>query len=282
MAWYYDSPYPEYVSAAERRANAKAMIEELKREENLTLDPVELTGSKIASTFWGKAWCENLVSYGDYASRLPRGRSYVRNGAVIDLQISAGKLNARVLGTELYDVEIAITALDPKKWKALVGRCHGQIDSVVELLKGKLPKGVLEAFTEQGQGLFPAPREIKLSCSCPDSARMCKHVAATLYGVGARLDTRPELFFTLRQVKQEDLISKLSESTVAAPKPKAKKALAGADLSAIFGIELAAEPAKKKKTVVAAPAGRPPLRPSEVEAPRPKRKPARSRTRRTL
>ncbi len=248
MAFWGYGDYPQYKSVAQRQAEARAKIRQLTEGKKLKLDPVTISGSRIVSTFWGKAWCDNLVAYQDYASRLPRGRSYVRSGSVIDLQIAPGRLDARVMGSSLYDVGISIQPLNAARWSKVVSRCHGQIASLVELLKGNLPKSVLELLTEPGHGLFPEPGEIAFSCSCPDSAAMCKHIAATLYGVGARLDSRPELFFTLRQVKQEDLLAKLGESAAAPVKKKAPKALAGADLSAMFGIDLGGgAPAAPKK-----------------------------------
>jgi uncharacterized Zn finger protein len=93
--------------------------------------------------------------------------------------------------------------------------CAGKFDSLPDLLAGKFPKALDEVFTAQGKGLFPSPDEIHLGCSCPDWAVMCKHVAATLYGIGARLDEDPGLFFALRKVKMEDLVSEAVTETTA-------------------------------------------------------------------
>ena len=151
-------------------------------------DPNTIEGRTIASTFWGKAWCENLERYSDYANRLPRGRTYVRNGSVVDLALLPGKVAARVSGSRLYTVTIEVTPLAKARWKALCKDCAGAIDSVVELLQGRFAKGVMERLCHAKTGLFPAPAEIRFACTCPDWASMCKHVAASLYGVGARLD----------------------------------------------------------------------------------------------
>src|SRR4051812_24365549 len=175
-----------YVPVAERRRKAEREMERL-RKKGHPIAPVTIEGRTIARTFWGKAWCDNLESYSDYENRLPRGRTYVRNGSVVDLQIEPGKVRALVSGSEIYEVSIDIDPLPARQWAAIKSRCAGQIGSLVELLQGKLSKGVIEIVTDHDGGLFPRPREIHMSCSCPDWAGMCKHIAAVLYGVGARL-----------------------------------------------------------------------------------------------
>ena len=227
------------------------------------------------ATFWGKAWCDNLESYSDYANRLPRGRTYVRNGSVIDLRITDGKVEALVQGSDLYKIAIGFRALTPKRWKQFKGRCAGKITNLLDLLQGRLSKDILTDLTAHGTGLFPAPTEIKLECSCPDWADMCKHVAAVLYGVGARLDENPELFFTLRGVDMGQLITAAS-ATATAPIAGATapdKALAGADLSEIFGVEI--ERATPAIPEVTAPATAPKKRsPKKTKLTRPVRLPA--------
>src|SRR5665213_273756 len=89
-----------YVPVAERRAKAARELAKLAKKHGQASSPVRLDGRKIASTFWGKAWCDNLEAYSDYANRLPRGRTYLRNGSVIDLRIEPGKVQALVCGSE--------------------------------------------------------------------------------------------------------------------------------------------------------------------------------------
>jgi hypothetical protein len=242
MSWYSFAPY---VSVAQRRAKAKRELAALEKKTGHKPDPVVIDGRKIAATFWGKAWCDNLESYGDFASRLPRGRSYVRNGSVCDLAVEPGKVSARVCGSELYRVTVTVKPLAAGAWAAVKRACAGQIGSLVELLKGRLSEQVMKVVTGRPDGLFPAPREIDMSCSCPDYATMCKHVAATLYGIGARLDRQPELLFTLRGVDHLDLIAEAGRAPAAAGGAggggSGKKRLAAGDLSDVFGIEL--EPA---------------------------------------
>jgi uncharacterized Zn finger protein len=233
--------FPRYVSVAERRAKALKQARKLEKRGR-TLDAVTVTGQRIASSFWGKAWCKNLESYMDFSNRLPRGRTYLRSGAVVDLRIGAGQIDALVAGSSLYEVSVRIEKLARRRWTAVIKRCAGHIDSVVGLLQGRLSDAVLEALVDRRAGLFPAPKEIDFTCSCPDSAFLCKHIAAVLYGVGARLDKKPELFFTLRSVALEELVTK-SALHRAAP---AKEALDGDSLEGIFGIELDRRPRRQK------------------------------------
>ena len=240
MAFYYG--WRPYVSVAERRRKAAREVEKLKKKGR-AFAPIAIEGRTIAKTFWGKSWCENLEGYSDYANRLPRGRTYVRNGSVVDLQIKAGSIKALVSGSELYEVTLKVAPVGGQRWKAICEECAGAIDSLVELLQGRFSKGVMERICRQSQGLFPSPAEIKLACSCPDGAYMCKHLAAVLYGVGARLDSEPELLFTLRDVDHLELIGQAvsADNLDAALGGEAGDALQGEDLGAVFGIELSDE-----------------------------------------
>ena len=209
-----------------------------------------IDGRAIARTFWGKAWCDNLERYSDFANRLPRGRTYVRNGSVVDLQVGPGSVTALVSGSTMYDVKVTVGAVTRGGWTAICKDCSGAIDSLVELLQGRFSSGVMTRLCAEKTGLFPSPKDILFTCSCPDWASMCKHVAAVLYGIGARLDHQPELLFTLRKVDQQDLIVNAGSDLSKKRKgPAAAKVLASDDLSEMFGIELA--PAIPRKRTVA-------------------------------
>ena len=235
----YYSYYPPYVPVAERRRQTEQRIAKLKKK-GVSLSPVVIEGRAIATTFWGKAWCSNMESYSDYENRLPRGRMYARNGSVIDLKITAGEVQAQVMGSSLYTTSVKVTALPPERWQAISQDCAGTIDSLVELLQGRLSKSVMERMCRQNEGLFPAPREIKFDCSCPDGAYMCKHVAAVLYGVGARLDQQPELLFTLRRVDAQELVAQASSGLPLGRKGTGKaKVLDDASLAGVFGLDMA-------------------------------------------
>ncbi len=227
-----------YVPVAQRRRKAeKAIVKMMKKGQKVS--PVNLQGRVLAKTFWGKAWCDHLESFSDYENRLPRGRSYVRNGSVVHLELNQGKIDALVQGSSLYKIKIDIKSLDLRKWKAILKHCSGQIDSVIELLQGKFSSGVMKIITNKHNGLFPGPKEISLNCSCPDWADMCKHVAAVLYGVGHRLDQEPELLFKLRKVDHLELMNKTSLKVPVSRSTKSK-VIKNQDLSKIFGIDIAA------------------------------------------
>ncbi|MBZ0235378.1 MAG: SWIM zinc finger family protein, partial [Deltaproteobacteria bacterium] len=206
------------------------------------LAPIVIEGKKIATTFWGKAWCDNIERYRDFAYRLERGRSYVRSGSVIDLAITPGRVKAKVLGSELYDVAVELAAVTPASWRAIQRDCAGSIGSLVDLLAGTLSEAVMARLCAERTGLFPTPAEIAIDCSCPDYASMCKHVAAVMYGVGARLDRAPDLLFTLRKVSADELVASVAADAPRARRaPKSARVLTTDDggLSALFGIDLA-------------------------------------------
>jgi uncharacterized Zn finger protein len=245
---YYGGWRP-YVPVAERRRKAASEMEKL-RKKGLDVQPVEIEGRAIARSFWGKAWCDHMDSFGDYANRLPRGRTYVRNGSVCHLEIRQGAIEAIVSGSSLYHVDIKIGTLKPARWKALRKQCTGKIGSLVELLEGRLSDEIMRSVTDRRAGLFPQPGEISFDCDCPDWAGMCKHIAAVIYGVGARLDTRPELLFLLRGVDHGELLSAeaAAEAIVGKGTGRARRRkLAPNDLEEVFGVELDDEtPAPEK------------------------------------
>jgi uncharacterized Zn finger protein len=261
MSWWSFKPY---VSVAQRQAKAKREVEKL-RKKGQTITPVHIEGKAIATTFWGKAWCENLESYSDYDNRLPRGRSYVKNGSVCDLQVAPGVVTALVCGSELYHITVKIKPLAKETWAAVKRQCAGQIGSLVELLQGKLSKAVMEVVTRKDGGLFPAPGEIDLDCSCPDWADMCKHVAAVLYGVGARLDRQPELLFTLRKVDHLELIAQAGDAGAVGQSRPRKRVIAAGDLADVFGVELEATDGPPSAHV-ASTAKTSPMKPSPTKA----------------
>jgi uncharacterized Zn finger protein len=231
--------WPAYVSVAEKRRQAERKLAKLKKKGQ-SVAPVKIEGRTIANTFWGKSWCTNLERYSDFATRLPRGRSYVRNDCVLDLQIAKGEVVAMVAGSSLYKIKITIAPVAAARWKAICRDCAGAIDSLVELLQGRLAKGIMDRVCREGDGLFPSPGEIKLSCSCPDWADMCKHVAAALYGVGARLDEKPQLLFVLRGVDENELLANAGKDiALTRAVPSAAKILDDSDVAALFGLEMA-------------------------------------------
>lgn len=232
--------WKQYESVEERREKAAREVKRLSKTGQ-ALRPIYINSSAIAASFWGKAWCQNLENYADWANRLPRGRSYARNGSILDLQIDTGEIRALVSGSSVYQIKITIAELDPKKWATIRKDCAEHVGSLLDLMRGKLPKNVLVRFTDHKEGMFPSPKELKVACSCPDYAKVCKHVAATLYGVGHLLDSEPELFFKMRGVDQRELMAAVMQKTTQddAIGLNHKSGLEGEDLSSLFGIELA-------------------------------------------
>lgn len=250
MSWYYRDRHAEK-EEAQRRINQR-------RKKGESLEPILPAAggrTKISTTFWGQAWCRHLESFSDYENRLPRGRSYLRSGSVLDLTIAEGSVSATVAGSHLYETQVTITALPKKDWKQLVAHCSGHVGSMLDLLGGKLGDDTLRLLTDRENGIFPKPRQMRFSCSCPDWADMCKHVAAVLYGVAVRLDQDPSLLFVLRGVDSADLLGEAAASSMQdlADAAGAGAELGDADLSALFGIDLGDEDSSVSTPVAATP-----------------------------
>ena len=241
-----------YVPVAERRKKTEKAIAKMQKK-GVTLTPVIGGRGAIAKTFWGKAWCDNLERYSDYANRLPRGRAYIRNGSVIDLKVAEGAIQAQVMGSRLYQVAVKVAAVPASQWQAISADCAGSIATLVELLQGRLSKAVMERICMPKTGLFPAPKEISFTCSCPDWASMCKHVAAVFYGIGVRLDNQPDLLFNLRRVDAKDLVAQAGAGLPKNKKsPIPAKVLDASLLKDVFGIEMveATPPVVRDKLIV--------------------------------
>ena len=239
--------FPEYETVAEKKAMAAKKLEQL-RKKKPSIAPVVIEGNTLARTWWGKSWNRNLERYADYSNRIGRGKSYVRHGAVLDLKIEGGQATALVQGTRVkpYEVVIRIAPITKTNWDRIRKQCQGELRSLSDLLDGKFPKELGDIFLAEGKGLFPTPKEISFSCSCPDWASMCKHVAAALYGIGTRLDENPLLFFTLRQADTNELVARaVQEKTgdlLARAGKKSSRVIDDADLSGLFGIDMDAKP----------------------------------------
>jgi uncharacterized Zn finger protein len=239
--------YPKYVSVGQKMAKAEKKLKQL-RKKMPDIHPVNLTGNSLARTWWAKSWNDNLERYADYDNRIGRGRSYLRHGAVLDLKITPGKVTALVMGTAAnpYEITITIQPVSASHWQTIKKQCQGHLKSLQDLLAGKFPKTLAEIFFTQEQGLFPTPKAIRFHCSCPDSAFMCKHVAAALYGIGARFDEDPSLFFRLRGVDSGDLIADVvqgsTDELLNKTRKKTAKVIDDADLADLFGIDMDLKP----------------------------------------
>lgn len=252
MSWYHES---RRLTMSELRAKAERTARKTKpgkasKSGASVRAPVRIEGRTIARSFWGRAWCTHIESYSDYYNRLGRGRSYLSAGAVLDLQVGVGVVTAEVQGSSLYRQTIDVEVLGPKPRRALVQLAAGKIDSLVALLRGQIPPALISAMTDRAHGVFPSSRQIRMRCSCPDAATLCKHLAAVLYGIGARLDGSPELLFRLRGLAVEELVQS-GASALVVPDIDPESRATG-DLATIFGIDLV-----DTLTVTASPAARP-------------------------
>ena len=240
---YYSSGYKKHVTVGELKLKRdKSLLKLTKKKNSPEIQPVIIEGSKIAKSWWGKSWNDNLERYSDYENRIGRGKSYLKNGMVLDLKIKECEVEALVQGTRVkpYEVKVHIEPLKKKTWQSIVKDCQGKIESLEELIEGKFPKELSQLLTAKGTGLFPSPDEIGFTCSCPDWASMCKHVAAVLYGIGSRIDNSPELLFILRDAKIDELISEAveekSKELLKKSRKKTSRAIADEDISDIFNI----------------------------------------------
>ena len=282
MRYGYGMSWAPYVSVGQKLAKAQKYAAQQAKKQKRAPSPVKISGRKIATSFWGNAWCDNLAAYSDFSNRLPRGATYVRNGSVVDLVIGKGSVQAIVAGSETYKVNVSITPLSKPTWNKIKKDCSASIDSLIDLLGGKLSNGVMKRLTEKRDGCFPTPKEIKMQCSCPDYSYCCKHIAAVMYGIGNRLDSQPELLFQLRGVDHLELVSHaVSEENLERELDASTSSdLAGQDLGAMFGIELDGstavssgkpKPRSKAKPVVAnrtgTKAGKPTVKPKRGVAP---------------
>ncbi|WP_294374419.1 hypothetical protein [uncultured Clostridium sp.] len=233
--------YYQYETTEDKKEKAEKSLKKL-RKKNPNISPVIIKGNKIAQSWWGSAWNKNLEKYADLKNRMGRGKNYVKNGLVLDLQIKTGEIDGIVQGSgsNYYEVNIKIDKLKKSKWKNIMEFCNHKIDTLETLIEGKFPKEFQEIFNKSEYGLFPHPKEIHFKCNCPDSARVCKHVAAVLYGTGARIDEDPLLFFKLRDVDFQDLLKKSIEekmnSMLKNAGKKSKRVIDDNEIEDLFGL----------------------------------------------
>jgi uncharacterized Zn finger protein len=239
MSWGYSYHSYSTPSVAEQRRTAERRKKQLEKDGR-ELQPIIIEGNKIARKWWGIAWNKNLESYADFENRIGRGRSYCKNGLILDLRISEGAISANVSGSHLYNVKIIIDKLTDRHWHGIVAACAKRVENIGALVEGRFPQGLADVFMKQAGGLFPSPKEIHMSCNCPDIAMLCKHIAAVLYGIGARLDSDPLLFFKLRGVDPGELIKKSVDEKMqmllANAGKESGRVIADRDVARLFGL----------------------------------------------
>lgn len=230
----YDWDDDRYVRVAKRKESAAETAKRLEAEGEI-LTPAKAHGKAIANSFWGRSWCKAIEGWNDYESRLPAGRSLLKNGGVIDLRIEENLVTAKVVADRLYEVRIFFRKQDEERLAELKKHLTGKLTSLIDLIKGELSDEVITEICSEKYGLFPDYGELKTSCDCLDDAVMCRHAAAALYGIAPRLDDEPELFFTLRGIKAEDFFDS-AEAIRQTGEDTAEIDLE--DLSDTFGIDL--------------------------------------------
>ena len=260
MAYYGWGDFPRYVSVAERRGNGARHAALLKKQGRV-LKPVATKGRgrALATTFWGRAWCDNLAAYASLLNRLERGRTYLRGGMVIDLQVLPGAVTALVSGSDIYEIAVRIKPMPEPRWKAVVKACAGKIDSVVELLAGRFDESVMAHVCRQGTGLFPAPARDHLRVQLP--GRRARGMAlqarrrhalrrrrAPRRGPGAPVPAAPR-----RPRRPHRPRHRRPDAATGPSKRSSRRAIASDRLSTVFGIELEAAPAPRARR----PAGKP-------------------------
>lgn len=158
---------------------------------------VNVSTNLLVHTWWGKKWCENILGLADFENRLARGRNYLRKGAIKELYIEKGEINAKVKGyaDEPYAITITIDPLDVN----CANRIRQKFNHISGIKNNYIPKDCLFLY-EAETGLLPSNNEIHFSCSCPDSAIMCKHIIAVMYAIGCILDQKPLFLFDLRGI----------------------------------------------------------------------------------
>lgn len=239
---YYGRANMHYRKVDEKKQLGDAYIKRMLKK-GYDIQPVSViaTGRKVTTTWWGKAWCDNLEKYADEENRISRGKTYLKDGFVLDLHIDKGEVTAIVQGNRKkpYEVEIDIAPLSKRRIDEILTNCGKKLDSLDMLVSGQFPKDLKELFTSD-EGLFPKLSEIRFYCDCPDSAYMCKHVAAVLYGIGVRMDEDPLLFFKLRGIDVNNFIDKTIKSKVNTlldnASKKSDRIIKDSDIDKLFGL----------------------------------------------
>ena len=246
MSWYGGYGYGDYYrqpTMAELGQKARASAAQLERKGRM-LTPALVEGRTIARTWWGKAWVSNIERYADFSNRVGRGKRYVRAGCVIDLQVSKSRIEAVVQGSRKkpYEVSVYIEPMGDEAFAALLERCSTRADSLESLVAGDFPQEMKNQLTAGRDGIFPAPALVRFDCSCPDSALMCKHIAAAIMGVAPLLDANPLLLFELRGINTQDLVKRSVEqklnlmlANADAPSPRILD-VSDDELTRLFGV----------------------------------------------
>ncbi len=208
---------------------AQARLADLRADGALQLNPVHEKSRKLAKNAWGSAWMRQLAYCEQEGFSLAAGRSLLRHGCVLDVQVGRGTIDALVSGEELYEIHLKLAEPDEEKIEYLREQCGAHIDSLVALLDGKIDASVMQQLCDPEEGLLPLPYEWQMDCNCPDWNEPCPHAAAAIYAAGCLIDAEPRLLFTLRGIEPSTLCE--VPSTAAAD-------FDATDLANTFGIDI--------------------------------------------
>ena len=178
--------------------------------------------AQFSRTWWGQRFIAALEEFTDEA-RLGRGRSYASNGRIIEYTLSKGTVTAKVRGSinpyfgvykePIYKTSITIKAITSNDWAKVIRQIASRADLITKLLMNEMPDTIEDAFSGLGLHLLPhSERDFETSCSCPDWANPCKHIAGVYYLLASALDNDPFLMFELRGLSREDLHTELTRS----------------------------------------------------------------------
>jgi len=180
---------------------------------------------QFGQTWWAKRWIAVLESF-EIGARLGRGRSYARNGQVLNIKVEKGKVTAQVQGSrpKPYAIAMQVKVLAPADWRRLLDVLSGQALYTAKLLAGEMPQDIEQVFKQAKLSLFPEKLDdLTTDCSCPDWSNPCKHIAAVYYLLGEEFDRDPFLLFGLRGLGRDELLQKLGASGADSTPRKGKK-----------------------------------------------------------
>ena len=165
--------------------------------------------SKSGESWWARRWLASLEAM-RLGARLGRGRTYALDGQVVELELDLdeGRVSATVAGSraEPYKAGLVFSRGGEKARAELGGRIAAEPMIAGRLLAGDMPLDVAEMFQASGLALFPAGGtketgyDIKMTCTCPDWSRPCKHLVAVMLLLGEEISRFPLTLLELRGV----------------------------------------------------------------------------------
>jgi uncharacterized Zn finger protein len=165
----------------------------------------------FGASWWAKRWTAVLDGF-NLGARLIRGRSYARSGQVLSIDVSEGKIQAKVQGSrpKPYEIKMQVKEIPQEAWAKVAAAAAAQAIFASKLLAGEMPQEMEEIFRAAGVSLFPErSKDLTTDCSCPDPSNPCKHIAAVYYLLGEEFDRDPFLIFRMRGMSREGFLGLL-------------------------------------------------------------------------